>query len=162
MKASSDKKNSKWVGLYRYALIIRKLRQKPCTFEEINDFLTLESTIKEVDLTVSQRTFQRDITDIFNLFDVSISSKRSLNETHKYLYFIEEDYREVNMRMLEAFDLFQSMRDDATTSAYLSMERKQLLDPTKLKTVIGAIEAGKMLGLTYQKFQDAAPSPDLV
>ncbi len=43
----------------RYSLIIKKLRRNPATFNEISEYLLLESELQEYNFNVSKRTFKK-------------------------------------------------------------------------------------------------------
>jgi predicted DNA-binding transcriptional regulator YafY len=71
---------SKREYILRYMLIIRRLRNKrQATFEEINSFLILESELQGYRLSISKRTFQRDLNEIRSLFNTDFH--RSFNES---------------------------------------------------------------------------------
>mgnify|MGYP006936233608 FL=1 len=48
---------SKRESITRYSLIIKKLRRNPATFNEISEYLLLESELQEYNFNVSKRTF---------------------------------------------------------------------------------------------------------
>ena len=59
-------------AIIRYHLIIRKLRRKPSTLKEIEDFLARESELQEFDFTISARTFKRDLDEIRLIYNIDI------------------------------------------------------------------------------------------
>lgn len=53
--------------LNRYSLIIKRLQRGAATYEQIVKYLENESEIKGKNYSISKRTLQRDIKDIFFL-----------------------------------------------------------------------------------------------
>ena len=77
---------SKRESIARYNLIIKMLRKHPATFEEITDYLSLESELQEYNYTISKRTFQRDLEDIRSLYNIYIQYDFS-----RKVYYLEFD-----------------------------------------------------------------------
>ena len=77
---------SKRESTSRNHLIIKKLRQNPATFQEIVDYLLLESEIQAYDFNISKRTFQRDVIDIRSIYNIDIQYDRS-----RKIYFIDNE-----------------------------------------------------------------------
>ena len=63
----------------RHILIINKLRRdKRGTFQDICDYLERESNLQGEDLTISKRTFTRDLSDIGDIYGIyTILSKKT-------------------------------------------------------------------------------------
>ncbi|WP_407531997.1 hypothetical protein [Elizabethkingia meningoseptica] len=75
----------------RYKLIIEKLKQCPCTYREIEDYL-LKSNMFQI-LQIKQysiRTLQRDIKEIENEFDVYIKNTMGRNGIYRILELTPE------------------------------------------------------------------------
>jgi predicted DNA-binding transcriptional regulator YafY len=142
---------SKREFLSRYNLIINKLRKKPATFKEINDFLERESEIQEYKFTVSSRTFKRDLDDIRSLFNINIEYDFS-----KKVYFInDEGQLEVNDRMLEAFDTFQVLNISNGLSNYIHLEKRKPQGTENLYGLLHSIKNSLIIKFDYQKFWDS-------
>ncbi|MDR1544146.1 MAG: hypothetical protein LBS50_07045, partial [Prevotellaceae bacterium] len=74
----------------RHNLIINKLRrQKRATFAEICDYLERESDFQQEKLSISKRTFVRDIAEIGEIYGIYIKYDFSARA-----YFIEDDFSE--------------------------------------------------------------------
>lgn len=57
----------------RHNLIINKLRRdKRVTFQDICDYLERESNLQGENLTISKRTFTRDLSDIGDIYGIYI------------------------------------------------------------------------------------------
>ena len=63
---------SKQQYIKRYQLIINKLRRKPCSFIEIQDYLQRQSEFDSTNYELSIRTFQREIKEIEANYDIVI------------------------------------------------------------------------------------------
>ena len=77
---------SKRESITRYSLIIKKLRKKPASFNEISEYLLLESELQEYNFNVSKRTFKRDLEDISSLYNIDI-----VYDFSRKVYFIDFD-----------------------------------------------------------------------
>lgn len=63
--------------LLRYNFIINRLRRGPATFDEILNYLNAKAEDTDYNLSISQRTFQRDKQDILSLYGIIIEFDRS-------------------------------------------------------------------------------------
>lgn len=77
--------NNKRRFFLRYISIIQKLRSNPASFDEIESFLKRQSRDSGEDLSISKRTFQRDLNDIREIFDIDIRTDSSNN------YFVSDE-----------------------------------------------------------------------
>lgn len=140
---------SKREYILRYMLIIRKLRnRRQATFEEINSFLILESELQSYRLSISKRTFQRDLNEIRSLFNVDIQYDFS----DKVYYIADDEKQDINNRMLEAFDLFNSLNIAEDLSPYIYLEKRRPNGTEHLYGLIHAIKNRFLIRFTYQKF----------
>jgi predicted DNA-binding transcriptional regulator YafY len=140
----------------RYLLIVRKIKQHPyCTYEELQSYLDhqLEFLKMQDDLLsvgFSQRTLQRDIREIRNLFGVDIEFSRSQGG-----YYISQNEGE-NMnfqRMLESFDLFNSLQIAQDLRNYIHMEQQKPGGTEHLYGLLHAIRNRLLVTFTYESFQ---------
>lgn len=140
---------SKREYILRYLLIIRKLRnRRQATFKEINDFLILESELQSYKLSISKRTFQRDLNEIRSLFNVDIQ----YNFSDKVYYIADDEQQDINNRMLEAFDMFNSLNIADDLSPYIYLEKRRPQGTEHLYGLIHAIKNRLLIRFTYQKF----------
>lgn len=135
----------------RYGFIIQKLRQcKEATFEEIRDYLALQSELSDFDLNISKRTFDRDKSEILSIFNVLIEYNFS-----KKIYFIRQDEgNEVNDRMLEAFDMFNSLNMSDSNAPYIIFEKRKPQGTEHFYGLLHAIKNRLLVKFTYTKFWD--------
>ncbi|MDO9152767.1 MAG: WYL domain-containing protein [Paludibacter sp.] len=139
---------SKRESITRYSLIIIKLRKKPATYNEISEYLLLESELQEYNFNVSKRTFKRDIEDISSLYNIDI-----VYDFSRKVYFIDFDEQpEVNERIFEAFDTFNALNISDRLSDYIHFEKRRPQGTENLYGLLHAIKNKVQISFTYQKF----------
>ena len=138
----------------RYLLIIQKLKAKPySSFREIRDnmerqFDYLQMQDDTLSIGFSQRTFQRDIREIRNLFGIDIEYSRS-----KKGYFISQSEAEqMNFqRMIEAFDMFNSLNLAQDLTPYVHLEQRRPQGTENLYGLLHAIKNRVLIKFEHQK-----------
>ena len=139
---------SKRESITRYSLIIKKLRKNPATFNEISEYLSLESELQEYNFNVSKRTFKRDIEDISSLYNIDIVYDFSRN-----MYCIDFDEQpDVNERIFEAFDTFNALNISDRLSDYIHFEKRRPQGTENLYGLLHAIKNKVQISFTYLKF----------
>lgn len=139
---------SKREAISRYNLIIKKLRKSPVSFNEIADYLSLESELQSYDFNVSKRTFQRDLEDIRSIYNIDIQYDFS-----RKVYFIDfEQQPEVNERILEAFDTFNALNITDRLSNHIHFEKRRPQGTENLYGLLHAIKNQVQINFTYQKY----------
>lgn len=141
--------------LARYNLIIKKLRNKPATFEEIAEYLALESERQEYDFNVSKRTFQRDLEDIRSLYSIDI--QYDFSAKHYYIFYDDES-PDMNERMLEAFDTFNALNMADRLSSNIYFEKRKPQGTEHLYGLLHAIKNCFQISFQYHKFWDDKPT----
>lgn len=140
---------SKRESITRYSLIIKKLRRSPASFEEIADFLSLQSELEEYNFNISKRTFQRDLNDIREVYKIDIQFDKS--QKH---YFIEYDeHPEINERILEAFDTFNALNMSDRLSNDIHFEKRKPQGSEHLLGVLHSIRNNLKLRFSYHSFE---------
>lgn len=133
---------------YRHRIIIQKLRTRPATFDEILDKLNSESELYDMDLTVSIRTFQRDLKLIYQLHNTEIKYDRS-----RKVYFIAEDHQDSHSeRMFEALDLFQVMNLNDSVSEFMQFKPRKAKGTEHLSGLLHSIQNKHQIQFRYMKF----------
>ena len=132
----------------RQNLIINKLRRSPATFEEISNFLNLESEIREENLGISLRTFQRDKEEIASLYQITIDFDKS----QKVYKIVEELKDDVKDRILESFEIFNALNLTDGISKYLHFEKRSPQATNCLHGLIYAIQNNLKIEFVYHKF----------
>lgn len=146
---------SKRAYLSRYLLIIKKLKARPySTYEELqsyidNQFEYLQMQDDSLELGFSKRTLQRDLKEIRNLFGLNVEYSRSSKG-----YFISQSENE-NMnfqRMMEAFDMFNSLNLAQDLTPFIHLEKRRPQGTENLYGLLHAIKNRLQIKFTYQKF----------
>lgn len=139
----------------RYFLILKKLKVKPySTYEELqgyieNQFEYMQVQDDTLNIGFSKRTFQRDIREIRNLFGVDIEYSKSAKG-----YFISQSEME-NMnfqRMMEAFDMFNSLNLAQDLNPFIHLEKRRPQGTKNLYGLLHAIKNKFQITFSYQKF----------
>jgi predicted DNA-binding transcriptional regulator YafY len=146
---------SKREYILRYLTIIKKLRNKRlATFDEISDHLFDQEEITGYKLDISLRTFQRDLNDIRTLFNIDIKFDRI-----KGVYYISEDEEsDLNNRMLEAFDLFNTINMADNLVQHVQFEKRRPQGTEHFYGLLHAIKNHLVIHFTHQKFWEDAPT----
>lgn len=149
---------SKRESISRYILIIKKLRRNPATFQEISDYLTLESELQGYNFNISKRTFKRDLDDIGMLYNIDIAYDFS-----RKVYYIDFDERpELNERILEAFDTFNALNISDRLSDYIHFEKRRPQGTENLYGLLHAIKNKVQISFDYQKFWEDTTTSRIV
>mgnify|MGYP001218827645 CR=1 FL=1 len=139
--------NSKRRFFLRYISIIQKLRNSDASFDEISNHLKRQSKDTGEDLIVSQRTFQRDLNDIRDIFNIDIKT----NATGQY--YISDDGDVVRQsRMLETFDHLDLLYKAKNPSNYIFYENRGTSGSQNIHGVLHAIHNRLALSFRHEKY----------
>lgn len=139
----------------RYLLILKKLKVKPySTYEELqsyieNQFDYLQMQDDNLQIGFSKRTLQRDIKEIRNVFGIDIEYSKFQKG-----YFISQNENE-NMnfqRMMEAFDMFNSLNLAQDLTPFIHLEKRRPKGTENLYGLLHAIKNRLQIKFNYQKF----------
>lgn len=144
---------SKRETLLRYTSVIRCLRRAPANLKEISEYLERESELHGFDLSVSKRTFQRDVEDILSLYQIEIVYDYSIR---KYLIRgkIDESF---NGRILEAFETLSVLTINRDVSEYLDFETRKAGGLENFHGLLHAIKNRFQLIFSYQSYDQEKP-----
>jgi predicted DNA-binding transcriptional regulator YafY len=134
----------------RYNLIINKLRKRPSSYKEIADYLKLESEIQSYNFNISKRTLQRDIQDIYSLYNIEI--KFDYRQKVYRISFNTEP--EIGERILEAFDTFNALNISDRLSGFIHLEKRHPAGTDNLFGLLHAIKNKVRIKFEYHKFWD--------
>lgn len=149
----------------RYLLILKKLKVKPySTYEELqayidNQFDFLQMQDDTLNVGFSKRTLQRDIKEIRNVFGIDIEYSKSNKG-----YFISQNENE-NMnfqRMMEAFDMFNSLNLAQDLTPFIHLEKRKPQGTENLYGLLHAIKNRLKVKFDYQKFWEEKSDERLV
>jgi len=134
----------------RYSLILKKLQKGQATFDEISNYLKCESELLDLDLTISKRTFQRDLTEIRDIFSIDIQYDFS-----RRVYSIESGNKsEITVRMLEAFDMFNALNITDDLSNYIHFEKRKAQGADNFYGILHSIKNRLVVRFPYLKYEE--------
>jgi len=146
---------SKRAYISRYLIILKKLKAKPYTnYEDLQSHIEkqmeyLQMKDDALNMGFSKRTLQRDIKEIKNIFGIDIEYSKAAKG-----YFISQDETE-NMnfqRMMEAFDLFNSLNIAQDLTPFVHLEKRRPQGTDNLYGLLHAIKNKLQIRFSYQKF----------
>jgi proteasome accessory factor B len=149
----------------RYLLILKKLKVKPySTYEELqayieNQFDYLQMQDDTLNIGFSKLTLQRDIKEIRNVFGIDIEYSKS----NKGYYISQSETENMNFqRMMEAFDMFNSLNLAQDLTPFIHLEKRRPQGTENLYGLLHAIKNRLQIKFTYQKFWEEELSQRLV
>ena len=149
----------------RYLLILKKLKARPySTYEELqtyieNQFDFLQMQDDTLNVGFSKRTLQRDIKEIRNVFGIDIEYSKS----NKGYYINQSETENMNFqRMIEAFDMFNSLNLAQDLTTFIHLEKRRPQGTENLYGLLHAIKNKLKVKFTYQKFWEEELSQRLV
>lgn len=141
-------------SITRYNLIINRVKRKPCSFDELVEFLSHESEIQSYDFNISKRTFQRDLNDIRTIYNIDIRY-----DFLKKVYYISSDQSsQFNDRLLEAFDTFNALNIRDNLSQYIHLEKRRPSGTENLYGLIHAVRNNLEIEFIHHKFWEDKPT----
>lgn len=153
---------SKQAYIARYGFILRKLKQHPySSFEEVQAYVTkqLEFLDAAEGGFFSLRTFQRDMREIQTLYGVEITYSRK----EKGYYIAGEAGGTAGFhRMMQAFDLFQTLNVSEDLSPYIHFDHGSPQGTEYLQPLLQSIRSRNAVRFRYLKFHEANHSDRFV
>jgi predicted DNA-binding transcriptional regulator YafY len=136
--------------IIRYLLIVKKLRNsRLATFKEINAYIQREFELIDTPRNISLRTFQRDLNEIRTIFNIDIKC----NNSNQY-YIAEEENSGFNNRMMEAFDIINSLSAGQRLAPHILLEKRCPLGTEHLYGLLHAIRNWHIVRFEYQKYYE--------
>lgn len=149
----------------RYLLILKKLKISPySTYEELkayieNQFDYLQMQDDNLHIGFSKRTLQRDIREIRNNFGIDIDYSKA----QKGYFISHNEHENMNFqRMMEAFDMFNSLNLAQDLAPFIHLEKRRPQGTENLYGLLHAIKNRLQIRFTYQKFWEEALSQRIV
>ena len=144
---------SKLIYFKRYLYVIDRLRSRPCSFNELQEYVMRKLEKDDIDTTFeySVRTFERDKKDIMTLFGIAICFDRK-DKT----YSIDESEIEDQSvtRMIDAFSIHHALQEGNKLSPSVFLEKRKSLGTEHIHGIIHAIQNRYILNFTHQKHWD--------
>ena len=145
----------------RYLLILKKLKAKPySSYAELNQYIenkvdNMQMRDDTLEVGFSKRTFQRDIREISNIFGIDIEYSKSAGG-----YFINQGEMEnLNFqRMMETFDVFNSLRLAQDLSPHVHLEKRRPQGTENLYGLLHSVKNRLKIKFSYQKFWEEEKS----
>src|SRR5450631_4053625 len=136
--------------LPRLSLIIKRLEKSSATYKQINDYLQRESEIHGYDYTISLRTLQRDIKDIYRQFKIEIANEK----TGEKKYFIKNkpDDEEHSSRLLDAYQMKNIIEAAQDYKEYVFLETRKANGSEHFQQLLSAIKNKKTVTFNYFKY----------
>jgi len=132
----------------KHRFIIEQLRRRPQKLIELNaTWKDSEDNVEGGELL--QRTLQRDIHVIREVYNIEIKCNRSTNE-----YEITEDNDLYAQNLLEAFDVFRALQNYGNLSEVIQFEKRLPAGTEYLSPLLRAIKEKRQVKLHYYKFWD--------
>lgn len=142
--------------LLRQLHLMRRLqaaRGRALSFAEIQRYLLSETSVGDFDSGYSQRTFQRDIGEITDLFGITIKARKN----EGYYIAKTEVLPAEHERLLEAVELQEFLRLPQALVQFVQPETRRAQGLEHLRPLLRAAQAGCLVEFQYQKFwEDAA------
>lgn len=141
---------SKLIYFKRYLYVIDRLRSRPSTFNELQDYVLRKLEKDDIDTSFEYaiRTFERDKKDIATLFGIDVHYDRK-DKT----YAIDEAEIEDQSvtRMIEAFSIHHALQEGNKLSPSVFLEKRKSLGTEHIYGIIHAIQNRYILQFTHQK-----------
>lgn len=138
----------------RQHLIIRRLKQRPSTFKELQEYLQQESEIRGEDLNLSYRTFARDRQNIFSAYGIEIT-----HDAKERVYKVNDALTEESEeRMLEAFDLIDVLGLHNELSGHVLFSRRHKQGTENMYSLLQAAKKEIYVEFDYQKYFEREPT----
>ncbi|MBY0482601.1 MAG: WYL domain-containing protein [Chitinophagaceae bacterium] len=141
--------------LSRYMLIVKKLKAKPySSYEDIQNYLDnridyMQLQDESLNIGFSKRTLQRDIREIYQIFGIQIE----YSKTSKGYFISENEVENANFqRMMEAFDMFNSLNLAQDLTQFIQLEKRKSQGTENLYGILHAIKNHLQIKFSYEKF----------
>jgi proteasome accessory factor B len=140
---------SKQEYIARYLLIINYLKRGKATWNDILNYLETQSEIADYNYVISQRTFQRDISEIRSLWNYDIQNNKSTG-----YYFITEDEEQnnENTHLLDSFNLFNALSLANNYSDFIQFESRTAKGTEHIYGLLQALKNKFVIEIKYHKF----------
>lgn len=132
----------------RYTTIVKELKKGEKSFSAISK--AIEDAYRDYgldSLTYSLRTFQRDINDILSLFEIEIACN---SESFYYIKNNDSVVKELNMRMIESFDLLHTMRYRENIEQFIQLQPSSIRGEENFAALLSACELRKAVRFSYR------------
>lgn len=141
---------SKKSFLLRYLLIIKRLQRSSASFNEIEQFMYRESEIRDMNLNISKRTFQRDLNEIRDIYNVDIQHDKK----SKTYFIVSTDQSATTDRLLEAFEMFNALNISDDLSRFIHFEKRKPQGTHHFHGLLHCIKNHFVVKFPYHKYEE--------
>lgn len=134
--------------IQRHLLIAKKIKSKPCNFEEIRKYLLTQQEITGDNFDISQRTFQRDLKEINTIFGIEIK----YNKKEEWYEIAEEVEEKPFERIIEAFETLSALNFTNHVSKKLILEKRAGKGTEHMHGLLYAIENDLEIIIKHQSY----------
>jgi proteasome accessory factor B len=134
----------------RQSLIVTKLKSKPCSFQDILEYLEShqESISTEAEFSYSERTFIRDKKFILNFWKYEIEYCKRDN-----LYKIDTTGdNQLNQDLLQAYEIHKTISNFAEANQYVFFQTRKAKGAEHIITLLNAIEKRKQVVFNHHNY----------
>jgi predicted DNA-binding transcriptional regulator YafY len=135
--------------IQRHLLIIRRLKTKPSSFEELKRYLLQQQEITDDNFDISKRTFQRDLKDICSIYGITVS----FNKRENWYEITEEDEEKPFERIIEAFETVNALNYSEQVSKNLFLEKRNGKGTEYMHGLLYAIENHFEVKILHHSFE---------
>jgi predicted DNA-binding transcriptional regulator YafY len=140
--------------IQRHLIIIKRLKNRPSSFEELHRYLLEQQDITGENFDISQRTFQRDIKDIYTIYGIEIKFNKSKG---KYEVFDMEEEKDYD-RIFESFETLSAINLSNHMGKKIVLERKADKGTEHLHGILYAIENNWLIAFQHQSYWKDEPT----
>ena len=141
---------SKKLFLLRYLLIIKRLQRSNASFNEIEKFMLSESEIRDMSLNISKRTFQRDLNEIRDIYNVDIQHDKK----SKTYFIFNTDQSTTTDRLLEAFEMLNALNISDDLSRFVHFEKRKSHGTHHFHGLLHCIKNHFVVQFPYHKYEE--------
>jgi predicted DNA-binding transcriptional regulator YafY len=139
------------LAIKRIHLIISKLRANPCSFADLETYLE-KSSLGDDNYSISKRTFDRDVIEIFDIYQIKIEYCRSEN-----VYKIAQEANEGKTnKIIESFQIYNALSLSDAVSKSIIIEKRKPLGTENLHLFIHAIQNNLEVHFSHEKFWESS------
>lgn len=139
--------------IQRQLLIIRRLKSRATSFEEIKSYLLQQQEITNDNFDISQRTFQRDLKDINSIYGITIA----FNKKEGWYEITDEDEEKPFERIIEAFETVSALNYSDQVSKNLFLEKRSGKGTEHMHGLLYAIENRFEVIIIHQSYWKEKP-----
>ncbi|MEY3436698.1 MAG: helix-turn-helix transcriptional regulator [Sphingobacteriales bacterium] len=151
---------AKEIYLARYMHIISRLEKGPASFEQIRDYLEQASEIDGRDYSISIRTLQRDIRDIYSQLNIEITNDKKGDRCYRIV-----DRNETigfGARMLESYQIIHAINTSYDFQDVVFLENRQPKGLEHFHSLLHAIRNKRVTEIIHQKYSDTESTTRII